>query len=235
VIGDFTQTSLVVQIVAVVLTIILHEIAHGWAALALGDDTAKRMGRLSLNPLRHVDRVGTLLVPGILLLVQWAAHVRVPFLFGWAKPVPISAWRFPNPRRGMMIVAAAGPAMNFFLAWLAALGIRALDPAPIGPDGVVLQFLAMFILTNLVLGLFNLIPIPPLDGGRIIVGLLPERLASAWAGLERGGIVLVLLLVFILPRLLAEFRIHWDPVGQGLGYVVEWAFTLVLHLAGLGV
>jgi Zn-dependent protease len=231
--GDFTRTSIVVQIVAVVLTIILHEIAHGWAALALGDDTAKRLGRLSLNPLRHVDQVGTILVPGILLLAQKAAGVHTPFLFGWAKPVPISAWRFPNPRRGMMIVAAAGPAMNFVLAWLAALAIRAFDPAPTEFGDVAFQFLSMFILTNLVLGLFNLIPIPPLDGGRIVVGLLPERLARAWAGVERGGIVLVILLVFLLPRLLAEFGIRWDPIGQGLAYVVEWAFMLIVHLAGL--
>jgi Zn-dependent protease len=235
VIEDFTRTSLPVQVVAVVLTIILHEIAHGWAALALGDDTAKRLGRLSLNPIRHIDRVGTLLVPGILLLVQYAAHVKVPFLFGWAKPVPISAWKFPNPRRGMMIVAAAGPGINFLLAWLSALALHEIDSLPESVGDVALQFLSLFILTNLVLGLFNLLPIPPLDGGRIMVGLLPESMAAVWARLERAGIVIVVLLVFLLPRLLAEFGIRWDPVGHGLGYLIEWSFGVLLRLAGFSV
>lgn len=231
-IDDFTRISIPIQIVAVVLTIVLHEVAHGWAALALGDDTAKRLGRLSLNPLKHIDRVGTLIVPGVLLLVQYAAHVRVPFLFGWAKPVPISAWRFPNPRRGMMIVAAAGPATNFILAWLSAVLLRLTDHVPESVQDIAVQFLSLFILTNLVLGLFNLLPIPPLDGGRIVVGLLPQGLAAIWARLERAGIVLVVLLVFLLPRLLAEAGISWDPVGHGLGYLVQWAFGTVLRLAG---
>ena len=232
---DFVQPSLAVTIVAAVLTIILHEVAHGWAALALGDDTAKRMGRLSLNPLRHIDRVGTLIVPGVLLVVQSLAHVKVPFLFGWAKPVPISAWRFPNPRRGMMLVAAAGPLTNFVLAWLSALALRGVDALPEPVDDVATQFLWSFIMTNLVLGLFNLLPIPPLDGGRIAVGLLPERLAMVWAGLERAGIVIVVLLVFILPRALAQFNIAWDPVGQGLTRVVAWAIRLTFELAGYNV
>src|SRR5580698_302030 len=113
--GD-SVTRILSAIVPAVFAIILHEIAHGWAALALGDTTARDQGRLTLNPLAHVDRVGTIIVPGILLLTQLGSlH---PVLFGWAKPVPISAWKFPNPRRGMALVALAGPAMNFFLVWL---------------------------------------------------------------------------------------------------------------------
>ncbi len=229
------MTGLLLQIVVAAIPIIfaitLHEAAHGYAALALGDDTAKRMGRLSVNPLRHVDRVGTLLVPGVLMLGQLISLGRVVFLFGWAKPVPVSAWRFANPRRGMMLVAAAGPAVNFFLAWLAALLIHGESLLPDAAGDVVDTMLQTFILANLVLGLFNLLPIPPLDGGRIVVGLLPERLADVWARLERAGIVIVLLLVFLLPRLLAEFGIQFDPVGRALNTGLPWAFDLVYRLA----
>ncbi len=223
--------QIVVAAVPVILAITLHEAAHGYAALALGDDTARSMGRLSLNPLRHVDRVGTLLLPGVLILGQLLTLGRVVFLFGWAKPVPVSAWRFANPRRGMALVAAAGPVTNFFLAWLAALLMHATALLPDPGGEVVDTMLETFILANLVLGLFNLLPIPPLDGGRIVVGLLPERLAEVWARLERAGIVIVLLLVFLLPRLLAEFGIRFDPVGRALNTGLPWAFGLVYRLA----
>ncbi len=225
-----------------ILAITLHEAAHGYAALALGDDTARSAGRLSLNPLRHVDRVGTILLPGFLLIFQLLTIHRVMFMFGWAKPVPVAAWKFRNPRRGMAAVAVAGPAMNFFLAWVAAL----LMPGPGGPvdngmafiDGAIGQhpviglFLFYFMLTNVVLGLFNLLPIPPLDGGRIVVGLLPLELARRWARLERGGILLVLLIVFLLPPLMGEFGIRFDPFHDALDTVVPWAINLLLRLAG---
>jgi Zn-dependent protease len=209
----------------------LHEAAHGYAALAMGDDTARRAGRLSLNPLRHVDRVGTVIFPGILVLFQLLTIRHVAFLFGWAKPVPVAAWKFRHPRRGMMVVAAAGPAMNFFLAWLAALVLPASDPtSAAGIFGY--KFLLSFILFNLVLGLFNLLPIPPLDGGRIAVGLLPEPIARRWARLERAGIVLVILGLFLLPALLREFGIRFDPLNDMLNTVLPWAVRVVLTLAG---
>jgi Zn-dependent protease len=227
-------------VIPAILAITLHEAAHGYAALALGDDTARQAGRLSLNPLRHVDRVGTILLPGLLLVFQLLTIHRVVFMFGWAKPVPVSAWKFRNPRRGMAAVAVAGPAMNFFLAWVGAL----LLPSPDGGSGgagsvdyleaavaqnpLVGLFLFYFLLTNLVLGLFNLLPIPPLDGGRIAVGLLPLELARRWAQLERYGILLVILLVFLLPHLIPGF----DPFGDALDTLVPWAINLLLHLAG---
>lgn len=228
------MTDIILSLVAAVLAITLHEAAHGFAALALGDDTAKRLGRLSLNPLRHVDRVGTILLPGFLVISQLATLGRVAFLFGWAKPVPVAAWRFANPRRGMMLVAAAGPAMNFFLAWLGGLALFAEPSLSREMAAMLEQFVYYFILTNLVLGLFNLLPIPPLDGGRIAVGLLPERLAATWARLERAGIVIVLLVVFLLPLLLGQFGIAFDPVGQGLERILPWAIRLVLQLSGHG-
>ena len=214
--------ELALAIVPAVLAITLHEAAHGYAALALGDTTAKDAGRLSLNPIRHVDRMGTLIIPGVLLVTQLLLPPqRVSFMFGWAKPVPIGAWRFKDPRRGMAIVAVAGPAMNFFLAWLAALIL------PEATNELLGQFLFYFILTNLVLGLFNLLPIPPLDGGRVVVGLLPLELARLWAGLERYGILIVLGAVFLLPRITG-----FDPVGDVLGTVLPWAFQTIFMLAG---
>ena len=214
--------ELALAIVPAVLAITLHEAAHGYAALALGDTTAKDAGRLSLNPLRHVDRMGTLIVPGFLLVTQLLLPPhRVSFMFGWAKPVPIGAWRFKDPRRGMAIVAVAGPAMNFFLAWLGALAVQQVT------NEIAVQFLFYFILTNLVLGLFNLLPIPPLDGGRVVVGLLPLELARVWAQLERYGILIVLGLVFLLPRLT-----DYDPVGDALNIVLPWAFKTIFMLAG---
>ena len=214
--------ELALAIVPAVLAITLHEAGHGYAALALGDTTAKDAGRLSLNPIRHVDRMGTLIIPGVLLVTQLLLPPhRVSFMFGWAKPVPIGAWRFKDPRRGMAIVAVAGPAMNFFLAWLAALIL------PEATNELLGQFLFYFILTNLVLGLFNLLPIPPLDGGRVVVGLLPLELARLWAGLERYGILIVLGAVFLLPRITG-----FDPVGDVLGTVLPWAFQTIFMLAG---
>jgi Zn-dependent protease len=230
--------QLALAVIPAILAITLHEAAHGYMALALGDDTARQAGRLSLNPLRHIDRVGTILLPGFLLIFQLLTIHRVVFMFGWAKPVPVSAWKFRDPRRGMAVVAVAGPAMNFFLAWAAALLLPApnttadtsLDylEAVIAQHPLVGLFLFYFILTNLVLGLFNLLPIPPLDGGRIAVGLLPLELARRWAQLERYGIVLVILVVFLLPHLIEGF----DPFGEALDTVVPWAINLLLRLSG---
>lgn len=216
--------------IPIVLAMVLHELAHGYAALALGDDTAKRLGRLSLNPVRHVDTVGTLILPGVLILLQTLLIGHIAFLFGWAKPVPIAAYRFPNPRRGMAIVAAAGPLANFVLAWLAALALHlvpALPPTVEWPGDMLVAFLQF----NLALGLFNLTPIPPMDGGRIVIGLLPERAAAVWARLERLGIALVLATVVLLPRLLGQAGIRFDPVGFLIGNALPRAVNLVLRLA----
>jgi Zn-dependent protease len=226
--------QLAIAVVPVVLAITLHEAAHGFAALALGDDTARQAGRLSINPLRHVDRFGTIVLPGLLLVGQLLLPPhRVGFMFGWAKPVPVSAWKFRHPRQGMAVVAAAGPAMNFCLAWLAALAMPqdGLDAA-LSSHPLLGSFLFYFILSNLVLGLFNLIPIPPLDGGRIAVGVLPRVLALQWARLERAGLLLIILAVFLLPSLLRPLGIQFDPVGEALNRVVPWAIDLVLRLAG---
>jgi len=212
-------------IVPVIFAITLHETAHGWAALALGDTTARDQGRLTLNPLKHIDRMGTVILPGILLITQLLTIHRVAFMFGWAKPVPVSAWKFVNPRRGMAIVAIAGPAMNFFLVWLGALALRGLADANTGAWLNTILF--DFMLVNMVLGLFNLLPIPPLDGGRVVVGLLPEHLARSWAGLERYGLIIVLVAILVLPNV---FGIN--PINDALDIILPKAFHLAFWLAG---
>ncbi len=226
--------ELAVAVLASVMAITLHEAAHGYAALALGDDTARRAGRLSLNPLRHVDPVGTLLLPGILLIGQLLTLGRVEGMFGWAKPVPVNIWRLRSPRWGMVLVAAAGPGMNFLLAWLAGLAahpVQGLETVlPDAALALVYRFILLMILANLVLGLFNLLPIPPLDGGRILAGLLPAPLALPFMQLERWGVLLVLGVVFLLPRLVEGV----DPIGWVLRHVVARAFGLVLLLSGNG-
>ena len=225
--------ELLVAVLASVLAITLHEAAHGYAALALGDPTAKLMGRLSLNPLRHVDPVGTVLVPGILLVTQLMTTGRVDVMFGWAKPVPVDLRNLRDPKTGMMWVAIAGPAMNFLLAFVAALLVHAagLMEGILSAESMALvyRFLGLSILANLVLGLFNLFPIPPLDGGRIAVGLLPMRAAMAYARLEPAGLFIVIGILFVLPAAIPAFQ----PMDLFVREIVRPAFNLVVRAAGL--
>ncbi|MBS7670305.1 site-2 protease family protein [Croceicoccus gelatinilyticus] len=175
-----------------VVSIVFHEVAHGWAALALGDTTAKERRRLTLNPVRHADPVGTVLVPGALALFGGP-------IFGWAKPVPVNKWRLNNPRYGMMAVAAAGPGTNFALALIAAIGLgllgRDLTAEPTGALEWTFLALNYMVIINLFLALFNLLPIPPFDGSHIVEGLLPRKWAAAYEKLRPIGMVLLVLLI----------------------------------------
>ena len=170
---------------SLIIAIVFHEVAHGWVALALGDPTAKNAHRLTLNPVRHVDPVGTLVVPGALALA--GAPV-----FGWAKPVPVRQDRLSNPRFGMMAVGAAGPITNFLLAALGAiaLGLFAPEVAVSREPGLLVQGLFYFVLINVFLAIFNLLPIPPFDGSHIMEGLLPPSLARKYRQLRPYGMVL---------------------------------------------
>lgn len=215
-----------ISIALAAVAIILHELAHGYAAWAMGDNTARLAGRLSLNPLRHVDRVGTLLLPGVLLVGQLLTVGRVLFMFGWAKPVPVDPMRFRYPRQMMAVVAVAGPVCNFCLAFLAALSLRLH-----GLSEPWISAICTFIILNLVLGLFNLVPIPPLDGGRIAVGVLPRALAWQWAKLERFGIPFVLIFLTAGPALLRHAGYDVNPLGQTLVPAVTWVFDHLLMLA----
>ncbi|MFP4126051.1 MAG: site-2 protease family protein [Alphaproteobacteria bacterium] len=216
--------ALSVWLLPIILAITLHEAAHGWAADRLGDDTARRAGRVSLNPIRHVDPVGTLLLPGFLLMVA-------PIVFGWAKPVPVQPGRLHHPKRDMALVAAAGPALNFVLAvvcaWLLLL------PATIGGDfGLWLQHnLLNALLINLVLGVFNLFPVPPLDGGRIAVGLLPMGLARRWAQLERYGLLILLGLLFVVPLVTRQLGTEISPLATFVFGVLRPVVTVVAALS----
>ena len=226
--------ELLAAVFATVIAVTFHEAAHGYAALACGDRTAQMMGRISLNPLRHVDPIGTVALPLFLLVSQLLTIGRVEMMFGWAKPVPVNIWNLRHPRRDMVKVAAAGPLMNFGLAFLAALTAHLVfwSKGSVEPATAEFAFRAigLFILANLVLGLFNLLPIPPFDGGRIMVGILPQRPAMALAGLERYGLLIAILGLFILPQLVPEY----DPMRWFLREVVAPAFNLVLMLAGHG-
>jgi len=213
-------------VLPILLAITLHEAAHGFVAHWLGDDTAWRLGRVSLNPFKHIDPFGTIVLPAMLLLL------RSPFLFGYAKPVPVNFGALRNPRRDMVWVAAAGPATNLLLATAAALLAHLVGFVPAGGREWVLQNLQNAIIINVVLAVFNMIPLPPLDGGRVAVGLLPNALALPLARLERYGMLILIGLIFILPLLGAQLGVNLNVLGWLLGRPVDAVIEAILRLTG---
>ncbi|MGD7035083.1 site-2 protease family protein [Methylotuvimicrobium buryatense] len=208
---------IIVWVIPVVFAITVHEAAHGWVAKKYGDNTAKMLGRLTLNPLKHIDPVGTILLPGILLLTGTG------FIFGWARPVPVDARNFKNPRQDMAIVALAGPVSNLLMAvgWalIARVGVM------INVEFMTLPMIYWGIAgisINLVLALINLIPIPPLDGSRVVSGILPNRWAWQYNKLERYGFLILLLMLFT------------GTLNVLLGYPMFLAQNMFFSLAGLG-
>jgi Zn-dependent protease len=207
-------------LIPLVVAIVLHEVSHGWVAGAFGDPTAREQGRLSLNPIRHVDPVGTVVLP-LVLAVSGAP------VFGWAKPVPVVAQRMRNPRVHMMLVALAGPGMNLLLALLAGIVLALVRPEgpPAGAGALFLLLnLINFIVINLFLAVFNLLPIPPFDGGHVVEGLLPRRLARHYAKLGRFGFLLLIFLLLILPMLVPEANI----IERVIRPPVDWLLRLFI-------
>ncbi len=174
----------------VLFAVTLHEVAHGWMAKRLGDPTAQRLGRLSLNPIKHIDPLGTILIPGLMILMGTG------FIFGWAKPVPITWSNLRRPRRDMALVALAGPAANLLMATLWALARSLATYLPWGWVATPLALMgAAGIGINIVLMVLNLLPLPPLDGSRVVAGFLPSRLAWRYSRIEPYGLWILLLLV----------------------------------------
>ncbi len=180
---------LLIILFAVLPAIVLHEYAHGWAAYRLGDTTAKRMGRLTLNPIKHIDPVGSILIPGAFYLMYYVGMTKSLMLFGWAKPVPVNFSALRNPRLGIILVAIAGPLVNVILAFL-------LSKLYIWPALSSMSFVfGWAVIFNLTLAVFNMMPIPPLDGSRIVMGLLPPKLAYQYSRLEPFGFIIVIVLL----------------------------------------
>jgi Zn-dependent protease len=208
-----------VWVLPLVIAITFHEAAHGFVAHHFGDNTAWDQGRVSFNPLRHIDPFGTLIMPAILLL----SHS--PFLFGYAKPVPVNFRALNNPRLDMVWVALAGPATNIVLALIAAAAFHLLNYVPENAVQWVADNLKNALIINVILAIFNMLPIPPLDGGRVAVGLLPRVLAAPLARLEPYGMLILIGILILLPLAGSQFGLNLDVISAILrtttGYVIQ--------------
>jgi Zn-dependent protease len=219
-------STISVWLLPLLFAITFHEAAHAYVARFLGDQTASQLGRVSLNPLRHIDPFGTVLLPGLLLLA------RSPFLFGYAKPVPVNFRALRHPRAGMVLVAAAGPAMNMALAIVAALGFHLVVYLPPAAAQWTALNLKNAVVINAILAVFNLFPLPPLDGGRIAVGLLPGALGRWLARLEPYGMTILIGLIILLPLLGAQLGVDLAFVSHVITAVTDAVIGVILRVTG---
>jgi len=215
-----------VWVLPLVIAITFHEAAHGFVAHRLGDDTAYKLGRVSFNPIRHIDPFGTLVLPGMLLL----SHS--PFLFGYAKPVPVNFRALREPRVGMVLVALAGPATNILLALAAAASFHILGFVPANAAQWLADNLKNAVVINVVLAVFNMMPIPPLDGGRVAVGLLPRALAIPLARLEPFGMLILIGFLILLPLAGSQFGLNLDVISAILRRSTDLIIRFILVLTG---
>lgn len=223
---NFIAFEISVWLLPILIAVTFHEAAHGFVARLLGDDTAWRLGRVSFNPFKHIDPFGTIVLPVLLLLA------RSPFLFGYAKPVPVNFRALRHPRRDMILVAAAGPAMNLLLAVLSAAAFHLLGYAPDFVFRFIADNLHNSLVLNVVLAVFNLLPIPPLDGGRIIFGILPKALGRPLSRLEPYSLVLLIGLLVVLPLFGAQFGVDLDFLSQIITRSARTVIVLILRLTG---
>ncbi|MDQ8731025.1 site-2 protease family protein [Bradyrhizobium sp. LHD-71] len=215
-----------VWILPVLLAITFHEAAHGFVARYFGDETASRLGRVSLNPLKHIDLFGTVILPGVLVLSQ------SPFIFGYAKPVPVNFSALRNPRADMAWVAIAGPATNIALAILAALSFHLLGLAPTAAAQWIFDNLKNAVLINAILAVFNMFPLPPLDGGRIAVSILPDVIARPLARLEPYGMLILITLVILIPLLGSQLGANLNFASQAISAATGFVIRMVLLVTG---
>ena len=223
---NVTLYDLSVWVLPLIIAITFHEAAHGFVAHRLGDNTAWQLGRVSFNPIRHIDPFGTLIMPAMLLM----AHS--PFLFGYAKPVPVNFRALRNPRTDMVWVALAGPATNIALALVAAAGFHILDILPADAAQWTFDNLKNGLQINVILAIFNMIPIPPLDGGRVAVGLLPRALAVPLARLEPFGMLILIGVLILLPLTGSQFGLNLDVISAILRTATDYVIRTILFVTG---
>jgi Zn-dependent protease len=224
--ANTTLYAISVWVLPLVIAITFHEAAHGFVAHRLGDNTAWQLGRVSFNPLKHIDPFGTLILPAVLLL----SHS--PFLFGYAKPVPVNFRNLRHPRLDMVWVALAGPATNIVLALIAAAAFHLLGYAPANAAQWIFDNLKNALLINVVLAIFNMLPIPPLDGGRVAVGLLPNALALPLSRLEPYGMLILIGALILLPLLGSQLGLNLDVISAILRVATGYVISVVLLLTG---